>query len=542
MLSTLLLAASLVANSVDTLHYELTVARDDSMRRVIDVRVRFGGNARGRTIIELPHSWAGHSDLERAVSRLSVVRPSTAKLSPGDSAHRWLVTYAPGASVELRYRVRQDWSGVVRRPLYFRALIDSDYAILVGQNSLVHPAYRDGDSLVVDIAWKNVPARWLVASSFGEGKTQRARTTINDLLEGVFVAGQFRAYATTASGRPMRVMVRGGWNFADSALVRSARDILTRQREFWHDKAARYYLIAAIPASGGIGGTAFTHALVMYADSASRLPAFAGLLSHETFHEWNGRAIRTAGPEGGMKWLSEGFTEYFADRFARDAGFLSNEAYIGKANDAIRHYYTSRVRNATRDDVNRAYWSDADMNRFPYYQGYLIAGFLDGELRNATGGRFTIDSLLFAVYRRVRGSSRLVDDSVFTNAAPAIIRGAVRDSIRSFVAEGHTVPVTDRAFDGCLEVRNEPMYPFDLGFDAPASTRDRVVRGVRPGGTADSAGLRDGMRLRGWSWFNGDPTKAASVRVPDGDTVRTISWMPRGAEPVSVPQLSPRTC
>src|SRR3954470_198093 len=133
MLSTVLLAASLVANGVDTLHYELTVARDDSMHRVIDVRLRFDGNARGRTIIELPHSWAGHSDLEKSVSRLAVVRPSTARLFRGDSAHRRLVTYAPGASVELRYRLRQDWTGVVRRPQYFRALIDSEYAILVGQ-------------------------------------------------------------------------------------------------------------------------------------------------------------------------------------------------------------------------------------------------------------------------------------------------------------------------------------------------------------------------------------------------------------------------
>jgi len=36
------------------------------------------------------------------------------------------------------------------------------------------------------------------------------------------------------------------------------------------------------------------------------------------------------------------------------------------------------------------------------------------------------------------------------------------------------------------------------------------------------------MTLRGWSWFNGDPTRSASVRVADGDTVRKIEWTPRG--------------
>jgi predicted metalloprotease with PDZ domain len=244
-----------------------------------------------------------------------------------------------------------------------------------------------------------------------------------------------------------------------------------------------------------------------------------------------------------MKWLSEGFTEYFADRFARAAGLLSVDGYLEKVNENIRHYYTSPVRNATRDGLNRRYWSDPNMNRFPYYQGYLIAGFVDRELRRATNDRFTVDSLLFSLYRRVRGTNRLVDAATFAEAAPPTIRRALRDSIASFVVEGHTVPVVEDSFGGCTDVHSTDMYPFDLGFDADASTRSRVVSGVREGTTADSAGLKDGMPLRGWSWFNGDPTRSASVRVTEGDSVRTIAWMPRGNSAFSVPQLiSPSRC
>ena len=46
------------------------------------------------------------------------------------------------------------------------------------------------------------------------------------------------------------------------------------------------------------------------------------------------------------------------------------------------------------------------------------------------------------------------------------------------------------------------------------------------------------MTLRGWSWFNGDATKPASVRIAEGDTVRKVEWTPRGEQPVSVPQLA----
>ena len=540
LLATLAVVATLASTGTDTLHYQLTFAHDDSLRPVIDVRVQFRGSAGGRTVIELPHSWAGHTDLERSVSGLTVARPASATLVATDSAHRRLVMHAANARIELRYRLRQDWTGAIRRPQYFRALVGDDLAVLMGQNALVHPTHGDMDKLVVEFAWTGVPTGWLIASSFGEGKTQRAQTTMNEFLEGVIVAGQFRGYATRAYGRPMRVMIRGTWSFADTALVRTASDLATRQRAFWHDRSARYYLVAALPAVGGTGGTAFTHALVMYSDTTSQLSGFASLLSHEMFHEWNGHAMRTAGTEGGMKWLSEGFTYFFADRFSRDAGLLSRESYLGRVNDAIRHYYLSPVRNSTRDDVNRSYWTNSDVNRLPYYQGYLIAAFLDDELQGATAKRFTIDSLLFALYRRVRATDKLVDDAMFADAAPSAARAAVRDSIQSFVVEGHTVPVTVRTFGECIDIRVEQQFPFDLGFDSQTSTRDRVVRAVRAGSPADSAGLRDGMPLRGWSWFNGDPSKPASVRITDGDTIRKIEWTPRGEQTMSVPQLSLR--
>jgi predicted metalloprotease with PDZ domain len=541
LLTALAIASAPPTTSIDTIRYEIGFARDDSAKRVLDIRVRFRATQNGRTPVELPHSWAGHSDLEKQVSSLRLIGDRSAALVDGDSSFLKTVNSRPGAPLELRYRLRQDWSGPLRRPEYFRAAIGDGYALLVGQNALVHPAHPDGDSLFVEFVWRDKPAKWIVSTSFGEGSAQRTRTTIEDLLESVFVAGEFRAYAAYTYGSPVRILVRGNWTFSDSALAAATQNVVGRERLFWRDRSARRYVVAVVPSAGGIGGTAYTNALVMYADTTSRLSTFAGLLAHETFHQWNGHTIRTAGPEGGMKWLSEGFTEYFADRFAREAGFLSNDEYVAKVNDAIRHYYTSPVRNATREDLNRRYWSDPDMNRFPYYQGYLVAGFLDGVLRSATRNRFTIDSVMFALYRSVRASGRKVDDTLFASAAPASVRGAVRDSVASFVAAGNTVPVTRSSFGGCIDVKSEAMYRFDLGFDVSASTRDRVVSGVRPGSMADSAGIQNGMRLRGWSWFNGDPRRNASIRITDGDSVRTISWTPRGDTAIEVPQISAQT-
>jgi predicted metalloprotease with PDZ domain len=320
----LAISATTSGAPLDTLRYEIAFTRDDSARRVVDIRVRFRAQASGRTVVELPHAWAGQLDLEKQVSSLRLVG---VKSPLGDSGFARLITSPPGIPLEIRYRLRQDWTGPLRRPEYFRAAIGENFALLVGQNSLVRPNRPLGDSVYVEFVWKNTPANWMVATSFGEGGTQRGRTTTEDLLESVFVAGDFRSYSAKAYGSPVRVLVRGNWAFSDRALVAATERIVGRERAFWRDKSAHRYLVAAVPAVSGIGGTAYTNALVMYADTTTQLNGFAGLLSHETFHQWNGHTIRTAGPEGGMKWLSEGFTDYFADRFARETGFLSRDEY-----------------------------------------------------------------------------------------------------------------------------------------------------------------------------------------------------------------------
>jgi predicted metalloprotease with PDZ domain len=397
------------------------------------------------------------------------------------------------------------------------------------------------DQLVVDFAWTGVPADWLIVSSFGEGKTQRTRTTLNEFLEGVIVAGRFRAYTVNAYGRPIRVIIRGHGAFPDSALV--APHATSQHVNARSGMTARRGTISSphCPAIGGTGGTAFTHALVMYSDTTTPLFGFAGLLSHEMFHEWNGHAMRTAGPEGGMKWLSEGFTDFFADRFSRDVGFLSPEGYVDRVNNAIRNYYVSPVRNSTRDDVNRSYWSSADMNRFPYAQGYLIAAFLDGELRSASKNAFTIDSLLFSVFRRARASGKLVDDSMFTDAVPLALRAAVRDSVRSFVV-------------AAIRSRLQRVSSATAWTSAPISSFPSTSASMRVhrratesfGAFAREArqtprALRDGMTLRGWSWFNGDPTSRPLYASPRATRFARSNGRRVRDRAVSVPQLSLRT-
>ena len=48
-------------------------------------------------------------------------------------------------------------------------------------------------------------------------------------------------------------------------------------------------------------------------------------------------------PDGRHRWLIEGVTDFYADRFARDAGLLPHDAYLRRVNDVLVAYYTSIV-------------------------------------------------------------------------------------------------------------------------------------------------------------------------------------------------------
>ena len=92
----------------------------------------------------------------------------------------------------------------------------------------------------------------------------------------------------------------------------------------------------------------------------------------------------------------------------------------------------------------------------------------------------------------------------------------------------------------CLAQVEETLPIWTLGFDR-ASLGEGQLRGVDPDGPAYAAGLRDGMQIVGWSIYDGDATKDASlqVREPAGGPVRDFSFRPVSSRTEVVPRWQP---
>ncbi|MES2306127.1 MAG: hypothetical protein V4558_11495 [Gemmatimonadota bacterium] len=522
----------------DTLAYRFSISRSGDTPPALEIELTLRGNASGSTRFTAPFRWAGQDSLNKSILNLAVDRPARVV---SDSAGIVTVSHPPRASVRLRYRVQQDWSGPLRLPLYFRAVVDSSRVIFNGGNGLIFPEWAAATPVVVRVTWTGVPADWSILTSYG-GARSVSRTTIANLGQAAFVAGRFRIPNPRRKG--FRIAIQDQWNFPDSAFITLLDRVWEIERKFWGDQGtgSGFVTLSRIASRGTQGGTAFTGGFVAFADSASSLTAIGRIAAHELMHLWNGQGMKAARPEERYKWFTEGVTDYYADRFFHEAGAYSDSAWLERVNTTVRRYYLSPARGATRREIETDYYANPDRRTFPYLQGYLLALYLKGELATASGGRYEFDRLMRDLYRASRRSGADLTDSLVLGVLPRDLRPLVRSAIGRYIDQGEMIPLVAGAIGNCIVVRDTTVVPFVLGFDAAKSTQDRVVRGLVPGGPAANAGAEEGMALAGWGWFNDDASKPATLRIKDSTGTRTLTFLPRGSQPVQVPQFGAGEC
>ena len=87
----------------------------------------------------------------------------------------------------------------------------------------------------------------------------------------------------------------------------------------------------------------------------------------------------------------------------------------------------------------------------------------------------------------------------------------------------------------CLRLGDENIPTFDLGYDRSASKASGHAVGVRAGGPADRAGLREGERILGTNIWSGFPEKEVELEVDRNGARAKIRYLPQGAM-IRVPQ------
>lgn len=507
------------------------------------VTVRFAGDASGTTRFDWADGWAGETRLGQWARDIVVTGAASVEPAP----HGGRIIHAPsGAPLSVGYRIVSAFAAdpgaddsaqakPVVRPGWFYA---------VGETLFATPEGRD--DAPARFAWTG-PAAIGFASDLEHDRAHAGRTTktIGDITESIVIGGRdLRVTRVEAGGAPLRVATIGRYGFDIAAFESLVQKTVAAERGFWRAHDAQPFLVTMTPVAPApnrlsYSGTGRSDAFALWMDPGVALPDLAWLLAHEYFHSWNPRQLGTMGTgeaEARDRWLSEGFTDFYARRLMLRAGLLTPDQFAASWNDALAAYARSPYRTAGNAIAAAAYWKDRTAEKLPYQRGAMLAAIWDRRLRQARRGG--LDAVLRDQRDRVAAAGKL-PPLASTFATVAAAHGlAVRRDLARYVEGGAAIVLPRDAFGRCAWVDTITRPVFERGWDTRATGTAGVVTGLDPRSPAYAAGLRDGMTILRRTAGVPDESRIDYILVVrDGAAERTIAFRPAGRTTETLQQI-----
>ncbi|MEE9321202.1 MAG: PDZ domain-containing protein [Granulosicoccus sp.] len=265
-----------------------------------------------------------------------------------------------------------------------------------------------------------LPARAIDKNGFG---LYQARN-YDELIDHPVEMSNFERVEFSACGIPHELVLTGACHFDRERLAADLTRICEHHIRFFGKPAPvdRYVFLVMVVGSGygGLEHRASTALLI----SRDNLPVsgeqaiddkyldFLGLCSHEYFHTWNVKRIKparfvpyelNAESYTRLLWFFEGITSYYDDLALVRSGLIDTDCYLGllaKTLTRVQRGAGRRLQSVTDssyDAWHKFYKQDENAPNaiVSYYaKGALIAMCLDVEIRRATGGMKTLDTLM----------------------------------------------------------------------------------------------------------------------------------------------------
>lgn len=263
---------------------------------------------------------------------------------------------------------------------------------------------------------------------------------------------------------------------------------------------------------------------------ASAYREFLGLVSHEYFHLWNVKRIRPAefAPYALEReaytrqlWIFEGMTSYYDDLALLRAGLITKESYLELLGRTLTAVYRSQGRRRqTLEDSSFDAWikfyrqdENAPNAIVSYYsKGAMVALALDLELRLRSGGQYTLDDVMRAVWQQYgQGGSRGLPEGGFERITEEVsglnlsdfFKQALRSTVdppvgillAQFGVRLHMRAMEAETDRGGMPGQREDRPGAWLGFRTRAHGDRLMIKYVPGEGPARSAGLSAGDEL-----------------------------------------------
>ena len=340
---------------------------------------------------------------------------------------------------------------------------------------LFSPARRAED---VSLEFTAVPDGWRFATALDSGSNSSTFVAGNydALAQGPIEIGRFTDFTFEAAHRPIRVVVHaaafsGGTPAAWSRehLEDAARRIVESETALMGDAPFPRYVFLLHLGIGGGGGMEHPDSTVIGAASGEDpVPTMA----HEFFHLWNVLRIRPQSLEPvdytreqptDALWFAEGVTSTIAAYTLVRTGLWSRrEFYADLAGqmDLLRSRAARQFQSV--EDSSLAAWLEKyriyfrPRSSISYYnKGQLLGVCLDILLREATGNRQSLDTLLRAMNQRYAHQHRPYADTAAIESLASELAGRdLSEFFRRYVAGTEEIPFDDILSRGGFRVEH----------------------------------------------------------------------------------------
>lgn len=562
--------------STEPIHYRIVPARPQA--HIFEVRLRIAEPDPQGQVLRLP-AWIPGSymirDFARHVVRLWAYAGEHPLAVDKLDASSWRCEPAAGA-IEVVYEVYA-WDLSVRT-----AYLDTTRAFFNGTSVFLAAVGQEHRAATVDIQpppgdgyghWRVATAMPRAGAPRGGFGTYRA-PDYDALIDHPVEIGELTTMSFRACGVEHEVAIAGRH---DADLERLCAD-LSRICEqhiglFGEPAPVDYYLFLVMPVGEGYGGLehrASTSLICRRQDLPHRGQQAPGdgyfdllaLASHEYFHTWNVKRIKPAAfvpydlsrpQHTRLLWIFEGFTVYYEALALRRAELLDDSAYLERLGRVLSNVtrtsgqHKQSVAASSFDAWTKFYKQDENASNaiVSYYsKGAMIALALDLELRLETGGQYSLDDVMRALWREHGDGTRGLDEEGFQPLCEAVTGVELGDFLARAVDGTEAPPLTEllaahgvtydlRPAQSDRDRGGGPVKDADaaarrpeLGASIvadPAGARLPVVREDRP---AQEAGLAPGDVVIAVDGIRATADNLADLigRVPDGERCRVHAF------------------
>jgi predicted metalloprotease with PDZ domain len=398
------------------LSYRLRVDSADLSTVAVELRIR---NAPDTVRLAM----AAHPEYDdrfwRYIEGVEVTGPRGGTVTAADSAI-WRVV-APGGESVVRYRIRLPApEGAFRSG--WRPFLAPTGGLIGGPHMLM---YLLGATLAPAHLTLDLPASWDIAT--GLTPTADPRTFFAPsafvLTDSPVLVGRLRSWRFAVGGVPHRVVywpAPGATPFDTTAIVNGLSRLARETIALTGRAPYREYVF--LLQDGALGSLEHLNSVAMGAPSARLAEdptGFYAEAAHEFFHTWNLMRLRPVEygdvrhrtpPRSRGLWWSEGITIYYADLLLRRARLPVFDSTRVAHLEAAMARYLSRPGNgrfAAESVSVLAYGGPpgalGDYDASTHLQGELLGTMLDFLVRDATGGRRSLEDVLRLLLTRFSG-------------------------------------------------------------------------------------------------------------------------------------------